>query len=181
MKIKIALIALLMAVNIASAEDISKDITPFFEQIAGVMNSRDSNSIKRFYQYYAKPSATFIKQSFYVDPENQDKIIDQETLNMNRSQYIKYLADILYTPNRYAYEYKIQSTSYDQKTKTFLALVDINESYSRSYYDNKSQSNTNIIVFTASSCNFSLIYQNAAITIAGMNCVEKIRKIGVNE
>lgn len=181
MKIKLAFISFFLAINCAYADNLEKDLPVFFNKIAGVMNSRDSDEIKKFYKYYSTPNSTFIKQSYYVDPENEDKIIDQETLDMNRAQYIKYLADILYTPNRYAYEYEIKSTSYDPKTKVYLTLVDIKESYSRSHYDAKTKSDNEIIVFSASTCNFSLIYKNADISIAGMNCVEKIRKLDVKD
>lgn len=159
------------------ADNANEQITAFFRDVSNVMNSRNDGTIKKFFQYYTIKGAKFNKQSFYVDPEDENKILDEENLSLNINQYITYLNGILVTPNRYAYEYKITDVKPDEKGSSYLVALDIKESYSKNAYSESLHKYLDNIVFTTSSCNYQLVYKNGAVMISGMSCIEKIRKL----
>jgi hypothetical protein len=156
-----------------------QEVRNFMGQIEALMNRRKADEISGFYKFYSDKKARFVKVSKLVDPSNQDKVIAEESKDMDVDEYISYLQDIVKTPARYAYTLTIDSIKVNNANNTATVMVTAGDSSMSYKYDAERQRDYETYVLTTSNCNYSLAYKSAHYYILGMNCLEKINKTAV--
>ncbi len=156
-----------------------REAREFIAQVEALMNRRKMDEIRDFYKFYSVKDARFIADSKLVDPNNQDKVIAEESKNMNVDEYLLYLKGILETPNRYSYSATIDSIKLDRANDTASVMVTTRDSSVTTKRDEERQRDYLVYVLETSNCNYSLVYKSAHYYIAGMNCAAKINKTTV--
>lgn len=167
-----------------SAKPITMEITPairnFFDQVSNVMNRRDKQGFIRFYNYYADPSAVFLKDSEFIDNDHPEMALDKESLKLKRDEYIKYLGDILSPLGKYQYTYDI-SKAEKISDSSFYVTVDSQENMTRMIADKTDGVLRLYYLVSNMRCVYSLNQENAQLIITSMNCIEKINKTLVKQ
>jgi hypothetical protein len=170
----LSLILMLLVFTPAYAADTDEEsIRQFFNKIQNLMNKREINDIESFYKYYADSSARFIKTSYLLDPTDKSKVLAQESLNMSKNEYIKYIKDILKPLNNYAYRSTISNITIDKANSIALISYGIEE-YSLIKAATNSQPDDT--TFISANCNMNLSIEGGDTSILSTNCIEKIVK-----
>ncbi len=182
-----------LAITIKSGfavEDITEqEITTWFEQMSGVINSRNFDVIKSFFSFYSSNSAIFIKNSaLYIDGGNDPSAEDK--ISLGRDDYIKYLYNLTQYPKFYAYKANLTQLQ-KQKDGTYIASVSIEEiaisevinktqdtkdiNKNNEKIDQNNQQNQTTLVKTLVSTNCNMTFsRSATLLLLGSNCLEKI-------
>ena len=163
--------------SLSFAQDENKIVNEFVQQIESLMNMKNFDDIKRFYNYYSMPNATFIKYSQLLDPKNPKKILRTENLKMSTDEYIKYLEVIVNSPRKYSYSGILKSISNDGDI--YNVTINVKDSSLYDNYDPVIHAEYTTYIHTLANCNYVLELKNSKFFIEGMNCSEKINKINI--
>jgi len=174
---KIAVILTLSLLSFSSYAQNSDEmsIRQFFLKKQSVMNSRYTNELKDFFNFYIDSSARFVKASYLIDPNNTKKVIAQENLSMGKEEYIAYLQDIIRPLSYYYYKTDIKKITLDPNTRTALVSFSVDE-YSiekTKEYDDSNDQLSNVSYVTAN-CNMNFDLSSGDSIILSSNCAEKI-------
>lgn len=154
-----------------------KDVNDLFTQMSSVMNRRNAKEVKRFFTYYSKPEARFLKESYLMNPTNIEQILEKESINMNAAEYADYINGIIQTPRKYGYSAIVQKIEMKPADNIAYVSVAIQDGAIVNKTDKDTLIDYKLSIVTASNCNFALKYENAHFYFLAMNCVEKINKI----
>jgi hypothetical protein len=144
---------------------ISPAVIKFFQQIENLMNRRYEGEIKEFFSFYAKPDAMFVKHSVLVDEDNQ--VLEEENMTMNREQYIKSLITILKQPRQYRASITVVSEKHsDSSNQLRNVTVSIKEIADRNQ----------VTINVLATCNYLVEYKNRDLYIISASCSETITK-----
>lgn len=172
-----AVLVLVFLANTASAVKITQDdIIQMVGRMQSIMNQRTISGIEKYFGYYADSEARFLKTSYLVDPDNSEKILAQESLNMSRDEYIKYIKNILNPPTNYVYKATVNSVKMDDIVNQALVSYSTQEYATINVLDstyNKVAEETSLI---RSNCNMIVDYNSTDIVILSINCAEKITR-----
>jgi hypothetical protein len=152
-------------------------IRQFMFKMQSVMNKRNRNEMNTFFSYYADSTARFQKTSYLLDSDNTSKIIAQESLDMNKDEYIQYLKDVLESLSYYFFKITVDSIKIDNVTNVALVSYRVDEygltEERKLDENNKPITNAN---FISANCNMNLSIESGDTMILSSNCVEKIVK-----
>jgi|GEM_PF-5052964 len=155
-----------------SESEISKAARKTTYKMVRSINSRDLNTIALFFDYYASDNASFLKETHLYD--DTGALVESETLDMDKKEYVKYLYDIVKMSEEYSISVSINDIK--EESNTILLTIELRELLLQPLDDDQNSTSTDdsILKITAySSC--SLVYEDDGVPIiTGMNCIEKI-------
>lgn len=151
-----------------------EDIKQFILKMQSIMNRRNNGEIGTFFSYFTDSSARFLKTSYLVNAQDQNKILAQESLNMTRDEYIEYISTILKSVDRYGYKITINKIKIDQPKSIALVSYSVDE-YSIINGDRNAQNKTeDEVTFISANCNANFSVEDGDVLILSTNCIEKI-------
>lgn len=174
--------------SIAEDEQMKALVSSWLEQMSAVINSRNLNTIEKFFLFYTGSSAQFIKHSsLYI--AGSDTPIAQDNILLNRDKYIPYIYSLTIYPKIYGYKANLTDLT-KQSDGTYIASVAIEEvaltETDNDNVKNSSHKDTNttdeeksdnqpscVKTIVSTNCNMSFL-QSATLVLLGSNCVEKI-------
>lgn len=172
----ILITSLLLSVNnLASASADAGDTKALLLQMSSVINSRNPKKIAAFFNYYTSDTAKFTKQSSVLDPSDHTIIRRQETITLNKEEYIRYLTHIATEPEQYAFwlDQEGFSMSVDDEYAVVNAVIrEVEIVDSTKTKRPKDKIYVKLVVST--NCNLSFNIQSSPPILAGANCIEKI-------
>lgn len=170
-------LTLVLMTNAAYAAKVtSDDISQMVGRMQTVMNQRSPAGIDKFFGFYADSEARFLKTSYLVSPDDNNKVLAEESLDMSRKEYIEYLKTILGPPSKYGYQATVNSVKMDDAVNQALVSYSTQE-YGLSYTVDKEYNLTDgVTSLIRSNCNMIISYASSDIVILSINCAEKIMK-----
>ncbi|MBI1953987.1 MAG: hypothetical protein HYS39_00095 [Proteobacteria bacterium] len=164
-------------------------VDDFLVQMSAVISARDMENMRRFFTFYADPSAKFTKQSSLYTHSGKT-LSGTGNIELTRDKYIEYLFRITSRPLQYGYEAKLKQLTILEGGTTAVVLVEVREvaifrmknrpkakAVSNNAIPQISQEKTdkilNVGMQISSNCNISFNYSDTLI-ITGSSCAENI-------
>ncbi|MFI4983754.1 MAG: hypothetical protein ACHP6I_00980 [Rickettsiales bacterium] len=175
-KLLLILVFVFIASPVYAAKVTSDDVAQLITRMQTIMNRRDAESFQTFFGYYADSEARFLKTSYLVDANDPKTILAQESLNMDRKQYIAYLDTILNPPSKYVYQATINSIAMDDSKSQALISYSTQEYATNSLFDDSHHRIGEEVSLIHANCNMIASYSGSDVVILSINCSEKISK-----
>lgn len=150
-----------------------QSINALFDQYSAVINSRDSDKIKKFLTYYADPTATFYINKITVNAKTRKE--EASSSKLNREEYIKYITHIASDPIIYSFVLTLASIEIGADKLNATVSMHINEMAVVS--QNKpdaADEKRKIKAIVSTNCNFTVAAAGANPVFTSANCIEKL-------
>jgi hypothetical protein len=155
--------------------------TDFLQKVYNLMNNRNEDLVKRFFNYYALPEARFIKTEIEVDNVTGAEI-SNTGVNLSRDEYIAYISSRIKSPSKYLYNFSAVELK-PTKNSDAIASFHVDETWVVSVRDQDLNKDITTKYSSSANCNMSVTLSSGDLQISGLNCLAKVtsKKLDINE
>ena len=155
--------------------------TDFLQKIYNLMNNRNDDLVKKFFNYYTLPEARFIKTEIEIDNATGAEI-NNTGINLSRDEYIAYISNRIKSPSKYLYNFGAVELK-PNKNNDAIVSFHVDETWVITMKDQDLNKDIALRYSSSANCNMSVTLSSGDLQISGLNCLAKVtsKKLDVNE